>query len=103
MCRGRHSDRDASPCCFGFEPQRSPRNTEIHGEKALQGSSSVCLCAPPCPLWFNTATRSALSASNPSSVLVRIELLRPRHHDDERPERVQHLDRSLLRLQHVGK
>jgi hypothetical protein len=43
--------------------------------------------------WTTPLLCSAASAS----VLVRIELVLPSHHHDQRLERVQHLDRFLLR------
>ena len=38
----------------------------------------------------------------PLSILVRVELVRTSHDDDERPQRVQHLDRVALRLEDFG-
>src|SRR6266850_1694292 len=35
------------------------------------------------------------------SVPVRIELVRPSHHDDQRTQRMQHFDGRTLRLEHV--
>src|SRR2546421_3750305 len=34
-------------------------------------------------------------------ILIWIELLRPSHHHDQRPQRMQHFDRRTLRREHV--